>query len=69
MLGVGGDMWVLLLVALLTLANTYYSRETKKELNSIRNALLTSTAKASDAVGFERGRQVGKDEQKDEDRR
>lgn len=73
-LGVGLDRWILLLIAVLTLINTYYSRETKKaavltekNTNSMKDALVAATAIASDATGFERGRQMEKVEQKERD--
>lgn len=57
---------LLLAVAVLTSVNTYYSRKTEKNTNSMKDALVLTTAIASDAVGFERGRQMEKTEQKEE---
>jgi len=58
MLGIDGNTWVLLAVAALTAINTYYSRKTEKNTNSMKDALVAS----ADVEGHARGLKEGREE-------
>lgn len=51
---------ILLLVAVATAINTYYSRKTEKNTNSMKDALVAS----ADVEGHARGLKEGRDERK-----
>lgn len=50
---------VLLLIGALTLINTVYSRQTEKNTNSMKDALVLATATSSHAAGREEARAEG----------
>ena len=50
----------LIIIGLLTLVNTYYTRRTEKNTNSMKDALVKSTADSSHAAGREEGRAEAK---------
>lgn len=50
---------VLALVGAMTLINTYYTRRTEKNTNSMKDALVASTGQLAHAAGKEEGRIEG----------
>lgn len=50
---------VLLIVAVMNAVTMYYTRRTEKNTNSMKDALVLSTAKISHAEGKEEGRAIG----------
>jgi hypothetical protein len=62
MLGIDGNTWVLLMVAVLTGFNTYYTRKTEKNTNSMKDALVAS----ADIEGHARGLKEGREEKEGE---
>jgi hypothetical protein len=53
---IDANTWVLLIVALLTAINTYYSRRTEKNTNSMKDALVEAASKEGHAKGLKQGR-------------
>jgi uncharacterized protein YpmB len=53
---------VLLIVAVMNAITLYFTRRTEKNTNSMKDALVASTAKASLAEGEAKGLQQGRDE-------
>jgi hypothetical protein len=64
MLEIDGNTWVLLAVAVLTAVNTYYSRKTEKNTNSMKDALVETTRKVAGLEGEARGLAQGRAEEK-----
>ena len=58
------DTLIWLLIAVMQLYNTYLVHRTEKNTNSMKDALVASTAKASLAEGHAAGLEQGRDEKK-----
>lgn len=56
MFGVSLDTIVLLIVAIMNALTLYYTHKTEKNTNSMKDALVASTAKASHAEGLAEGK-------------
>lgn len=56
MSSIDGNTWVLLIVAVLTAVNTYYSRKTEKNTNSMKDQLVDAAGKVGHAEGLKEGR-------------